>query len=380
MASRKTAAPVQQSDIKLGGKSKKDAALLARLVAQEGRAVLPFLDDVLAQGSLVMRRAAITHLGQLDPKKGEKYVRDALKAPATSKKGAADRDELVTWYALVGSPSSLQRFLDEGRQLDEVDVAIGTVSTLYEVVAAEVAGADLDTLQGRLAQVSLLDDRGRLRMDALQKTDEARTLARALLAHGEAQARGWGALLLAELDGIRALDEVRRSGVELDFDSVYRMCIGQPDEVKLELLARFLGTEDHRRRILTILTGKLDPRWFPLLEQYLDDTAVAVRLAHGGHPRVLTRLRAQADSSTFDRATQQACYALGQARDAQATPILLRWLADPVGRQASPMLLTALGECAGPDAIPTIERLSQNEPGRANFYAHAVASIRHRGG
>jgi hypothetical protein len=96
------------------------------------------------------------------------------------------------------------------------------------------------------------------------------------------------------------------------------------------------------------------------------------------HPEALRRWRVLAAREAFDSLTRNACYDLGQIGDAEATPILLRWLRDPAGHGASPMLLTALSQCASAELIPELEALMRSDAGREPFYRKTIETIRAR--
>jgi hypothetical protein len=380
MPKKPTAAPVRQEDIAFQAK-KKDATLLVRYAKENGAAALPFLEDALTRGNKVLRRAAIAAMRPLDAARAERQVQAmrAALAQQTTKAAAREREGLLPLLLALATPSSVKAFLAEGGAVNDLrhDLTLDTDAVNGALLAhftRQAPGLDPAAL---LEQLSLSFPPDTTSEYWEPNAPAARKLAWALLDQEDRQVQEFGVKLLCSVDGARGIKALMARGHRPAVDLAIEACRYLDAAGEFEGLSGYLDRPEDRHRALAVLRHP-DRRWLPLIEPYLDEPEASQILLGFGHLEALRRRRAEADRAVFDATTRRACYDLGHIGDPQVVPMLLRWLRDPVGREASPMLLTALGCCATVAVIPELERLTKLEPTRAAFYQSAITAIRLR--
>lgn len=382
MATKKTTAPLRQADIKLASKTRKDAAMLARFATQQGKAALPFLEDVLAQGSAIMRREAVKQMVKLDRKRAERAVHDVLQATLSRRPRApeSERAEQFWWLVLVGTPSAAQTFLDRGGVIRR---EIGLPNrALLDLVAARVPSLDEAAAVALLAQLNLEDIEGIYHLDGRGLEDSApvRALARVLLDHAGPGVRERGVALLCLVDGFKALPVLRQLGQTPEIRRMARLCRCAPPATQYDELSGYVDIDAHHRgEILSAISHQeFDRRWFARLEPYLEEPRTSHVLALERHPPALEQLQRIAARDVFDEDTRFACSVLGHTVGPPAAPVLLRWLDDPSAHHAASELLSSLNHCGGPEAIPVIKALKRRDPSLAGSCDDTIGWIRSR--
>jgi hypothetical protein len=362
--------PVDPGAIDLLGK-KKDATLLARYAAENGAAALPLLEDAFAKGSPPMRAAAVSAIAKLDAAHAEELVAAAL--GALGKKGAAKQRKLLDGLLLsIASPSAIARFLEGGGSVKE-GVQADIYDALVKFVASEAPRADVDRLQTLIERTAVLE-----RWFDGDADPAARDLALVLLRHPSGAFRDAAADFLGRFDGPLALSALEQLGAPATVHFALKVSTYASPEKRFAALSRYAGSASDRKAVAGAIQSSDDPAWLRVLGPFIDEPEVFQALVRLRHPAALERLRATAARAAFDLETKTACYLLGAVGDQEASPILLRWLDDPVASEAAPLLLTALSQCGDARAVPVLEHLRSAHPARAGFFDHAIRSIRAR--
>jgi hypothetical protein len=375
--------PVTPADIDLRGTGEA-AKRLARYAKQEGTGAWPLLEQAFDRGSAKMRTAAVRAMAALDPVRAEAVVKAAI-AALPSSGTVRKREQLRDCLLLIDSPTAIVAAVAAGAHV-KTEVSAATHAGVLAYLA-ERATAVPD-------QIASLLDRARrvIERDVPENRDATRTLALALLTRADARRRVEGEIvyetsrilhdggrLLTYADGaLAAFVAIEELGIELPIEMAMELWRDAPVDERVAVLGTYVGDEDARGQIARMITKQDDPAWAALLLPYIDEPDVLRAVALLGHSPTAEKLRKMASNTELDLRTRNACYLLGNIGDAEATPILLHWLAHPAGIDAAPMLLVALGACGTADAIPVLEQLREHHAGRGSFFALAIDEIRER--
>jgi hypothetical protein len=177
------AAAISTKNIPLQGRAP-DARELARYVAQSGKAATPFLEKVLAEGNLTMRRAAAEQLGQLDPRLAEKTLLDLIAGLAGKKTAGASKEkkQFLAMLLGVGTPSAVKAFLDKGGVVEKDD---------YHARESLTAALLKQVPSSSAAQIQQLLTQTKIELESLwiYDTNAQLKLAHLLLKHPEPEVR-----------------------------------------------------------------------------------------------------------------------------------------------------------------------------------------------
>jgi hypothetical protein len=367
---------VRKEEISLRA-TKKDIELLALYAQQQRAAALPFLEEALAHGNELLRRAAIDAMRPLDATRAPKQLQATL--AGLRKKRATRKEQALLPLLWFAAPSALEDYLAQGGDMARFRRSGDFDDTTYHLALFTyfihlAPRLEPRVLLERLRSLLLEDPARGVWKDS---GPAARKLAEALLDHESPGLQAYGARLLCGLLGPQGLEELEARGHRAEVSLAIAMCTALTPKQTFKVLSGYLRTPEERAEVLAALYDPA-PAWEPLLEEFLDEQVVCKFLLRFHHAEALRRWRVLAAREAFDSLTRNACYDLGQVGDAEATPILLRWLRDPAGHGASPMLLTALSQCASTELIPELEALMRSDAGREPFYWKTIETIRAR--